>query len=340
MLFLTTAVTAQSPGSVELKVGAGGQVGITATPTPTPTLTSAPTLIATPTVTPVSVLGPTGFLTPTPVSFISSNQLPEHSVGATVGEFYLNLSGYSSPSSLISLVSDNVSLRSIVADEKGNFLISQVLIKNGFSNFCLKTTDFTNLGQSTTCITIAPVNSSITIDNIFLPPSLALWKNKIAYYESDLVFGYTMPKAVVVLHINPSAGGAGNDQTIITKANANGYYRFVFKFPSGKYDLFATAKYENTDSRAPSKSLTLEVLNWFGLLISMLRDLLNKLVTLFTSLTFGPLLIEIPIIILIIILLIKLWGKRFTSITAEFLGVFVLMFKSKKKLHHYWFVGY
>jgi hypothetical protein len=282
-----------------------------------------------------------GSLTPTPTASVSvpNPVAPGPSVGATVGEFYLNLSGYSSPFALISLISDDVSLRSTISDEKGNFSISQVLIKSGFSNFCLTAKDFRNQSSSQTCINITPATSSVVIGNIFLPPSLALWKNKITFYEPDLAFGYTMSQATVTLHIN-LGGETGSKQTMTSKADTHGYYRFVLKLPAGKYDLYATAKYKNNDSRAPSKTVSLEVLDALGLLLNMLRDLFNKFISLFTSLGLGPLWLALPVIILIIILLIKLWGKKFTSLAAG-LGMIIILFgRRKKKLHHYWFVGY
>ena len=54
-------------------------------------------------------------------------------VSAKVGDFYLNLSGYVSPFSSIILTSDGVFIRATTADQYGNFSISEVLIKSGFS---------------------------------------------------------------------------------------------------------------------------------------------------------------------------------------------------------------
>src|ERR1035437_3160478 len=104
--------------------------------------------------------------------------IPSGSLGTTVqasvGEFYLNLSGFVSPFASIVLSSDGVLMRTTIADEKGNFSIPQVLIKMGFSHFCLDAIDFKRIGESYTCFTIPPATDSVTMNNIFLPPTLGL----------------------------------------------------------------------------------------------------------------------------------------------------------------------
>ena len=272
----------QYPGSVELKVGTGGQFGVTDTPTPTPTQQSVtPTVSPSPTSSNNILPTPTPTLTPI---IVNKYYGPEPSVGATVGEYYLNLSGYSSPYSHISLISDDVILRSIVSDNNGTFSISDVLIKKGFSSFCLKANDAKSMGSSLTCLTTAPANASINIKNIFLPPSLALWKNNIAFYETDLAFGYTIPSANVTLYIN-------SNQNMTIKADVSGYYRFILKLNPGKYTVYSTARYNNVNSRLPSSKLNLEVMDIFGVLLRLGTDFMGKLYTYLTSIVLSAVLI-------------------------------------------------
>lgn len=264
-------------------------------------------------------------------------------VAGTVGEFYLNITGFASPFSSISLYIDNVFIRATVADENGNFSISQVLIKNGLSKFCLKTIDAKQLGSSESCISFPPSSGSLEKKDIFLPPTLALLKNQIPEGSSTIAYGYTMPGAKVTLHLS-------NGNKLTTKADSSGYFEFILKnLKAGKYTLYATAKYKNIDSLAPSKKLDLTVLSKTGQAIVKVGNFWDWLWKLLTSWGLGPLWLAIPIIILIIILILKLlprrislWPVRFTGIfyNPTFVYFFDLLRRRKKPLHHKWMVGY
>lgn len=256
-------------------------------------------------------------------------------VSATVGEFYLNLSGYISPFASVILSVDGIFIRATTADENGNFNISQVLIKKGFSHFCLEAIDSHNLGKSYTCFTIPPAEGSVTMKDIFLPPTLALAKNSIPEGESTKAYGYTMPGAKVTLYLS-------NNTTLTTTADENGYYEFILKnLKAGKYTIYARANYKNIDSLAPSRKLDLTVLSKTGQLIVTSQSLWDRFLKFLSSLSLGPLWLVIPIIILIIILIVKLWPGKFSFIFRRRLPTFIPLFKrSKHPLHHNWWVGY
>ncbi len=264
-------------------------------------------------------------------------------VSGTVGELYLNLSGYVSPFASIVLTSDGVTLRATIADQKGNFSISQVLIKRGFSHFCLEATDFRKIGSSTTCFSIPPAEASVTMTDIFLPPTLALYKDKIPEGGNTLAFGYTMPGALVALYLNP-AGRGGSGQKLTTYADKLGYYQFTIKnLKAGKYSLYAKASYKTKESKSPSKTLTLTALNFWQQIIEILKGLWRNFLRFLTSLSWGPLWLAMPILILIIILIVKIWGPG--KFSSKFTGRAVYFplprfLKRNKHLHHYWFFGY
>lgn len=269
-------------------------------------------------------------------------------VTATVGEYYLNLSGYTSPFASVSLYIDNIFIRGTIADEKGNFSISQVLIKLGLSKFCLKTSDVKHLGESDSCITIAPISGSFEKQDIFLSPTLGLSKNKIPENSSTIAYGYTKPGADVTLYLS-------NGNKYNTKADSTGYFEFILKnLKAGKYAVYATAKYKDIEALGPSKTLELNVLSKTGQTVSRIGDFWNWLLKLLTSWSLGPLWLAIPIIILIIILILKLLPKRlwvfphlrfwpkFTGIfyNPKLVSFFDLLAHKKKHLHHKWFMGY
>lgn len=254
-------------------------------------------------------------------------------VEARVGNFYLNISGWISPYASVVLYSDGVFLRATVADSKGNFYISQVLIKEGFSSFCLEAVDFKRIGESYTCLSIPPAKGNVEKHGIFLPPTLGLSRNEIGENEEVMAFGYTMPGARVKLYLS-------DGQVIETTADATGYYEYKLKgLKAGKYKLYAKANYQNKESLAPTKTLDLRSLNWWEMFIAFLKELWNKIVKFITSIGLGPLWIALPIIILIIILILKLWPEKFTFIYNSKLLVW-LPRRRKKKLHHEWWIGY
>ncbi len=254
-------------------------------------------------------------------------------VSATVGELALSVSGFISPyASIVMTSGDGVFLRAAVADEKGNFSISQMLIKKGFSKFCLNAVDFKRIGESTTCFSFPPAKQSITMNNLFLPPTLGLSKTEVAEGSTVLAFGYTMPGATVVLHLS-------NGKTITATADATGYYSYNLKdLKAGSYDLFTKAYYKEKESLAPTKNLKLKSLSFWEQIVAFLRDLWKKFLSLITAIALGPLWLAIPILILIIILLRKLYPSQ-TWLWPRQTWLRPNLLK-KKKLHHAWFIGY
>lgn len=253
-------------------------------------------------------------------------------VSASVGEYLLNISGFVSPYASVVLTSNGVFIRATVADAKGNFYFTDVLINKGFSGFCLEAVDFKRIGDSYTCISVPPATGSITKKNLFLPPTLGLSTNSVAAGGEVLAFGYTMPNALVTLNL-------GNGKTMTVLADGTGYYIFKLKnIPAGKYQLYATAKYNNLDSLSPSRKVDLRSLSLWERIIEFLKNLLAKIGDFLTSVSLGPLWLGLPVLILIIILILKLWPDKFTSIYESRLIIFFSK-KEKKHLHHYWLFG-
>ncbi len=242
-------------------------------------------------------------------------------VQASVGEFYLTLSGYVSPFASIVLTSNGVLMATTVADEGGNFSIPPVLINAGFSSFCLTAIDFKRIGESYTCFNIPPATASVTIRDIFLPPTLGLSRTRVNEGGSATAFGYTMPGAKVTLNIN--------GDLLTTNADQTGYYQFVLEnLKAGNYSLFATAKYQGQDSLSPTKKLQLESISkekqaselltgWWEQLLRFLKD-------------WYLVLLAVPILILIVILIWRLWGRGL-KLKSPF---------EKRLLHHSWWLGY
>lgn len=278
-------------------------------------------------------------------SFASvSKNTSEIQVKAKVGQFYLDVSGFVSPYASIVMNSNdstNTFLSSAVANRKGDFNIPSILIQKGFSGFCLIAIDFKRLGESTTCFSFSPATGNIVMRNIFLPPTLGLAKSELAEGSDAIVYGYTMPQAVVILYLDkqnskPQNVLGASQVKYLVSASEKGYYKFsIKKLKAGEYQLFAKATYKNQESSTPSKQLKLKMLSLWEQLSALLRNAWNIITGLFTGL-FGSIWLTITLIILIIILAIKLWPKRFAFIISfiennKFLRFLLPLFKKKKK---------
>lgn len=256
---------------------------------------------------------------------------PEVTLTARIGEFYLDLSGYASPFASVILTSNGVFYRSTVADQNGFWAIHDILVNRNFSDFCLEHIDYKNIGDSTTCLTIPPVNGNVVKKDIFLPPTIGLQRSQIRAGGNGVVFGYTMPGATVTIHLQ-------NGKTYQVTADEHGYYELTLKnLAAGTYQLFATAHYNGRESLSPSKTVTLTALSWWDQILLWLKEFFTWLWKILTGLGLGPLWLILPLIPLIIFLLLKLWPERFTFIYNNEMYMF---FHPRKKLHHSWFVGY
>lgn len=257
---------------------------------------------------------------------------PSITLSATVGEYYLNVSGFISPFASVVLYADGVFYRGTVADKFGNFSLSQMLIRLGFTGFCLEAKDFHNLGDSYTCFKFAPANGDITMRDIFLPPTLALQRSEIAAGGTALAFGYTMPGAVVTLHIK--------DRTYTVKADSQGYYEFKLEnVPAGTYQLFADATYNGRKSESPTRTLTLRALTLWEQFVAFVSKVFKSVKLFLIGIPLGPLWLGLPIIIGIIILIVRIWPEKFTWMYHNRLVVWFAT-RRGRPLHHAWFVGY
>lgn len=269
-----------------------------------------------------------------PVSaIVNPLKSPPVTVTASVGEFHLNISGYASPYASVVLTINGVFIRATVADSHGNFVFSDILIKRGLSGFCLTHVDYKRLGDSEACFTFPPADKDITMKEIFLPPTLGLQRTEIVAGGEAVAFGYTMPGARVTLHLS-------DGRTFQTTADSTGYYEFHIKnMPSGTYKIYADATFHGKPSAGTSRVLELKAMSLWEQLISLLNRFWKWLIGLLLDTPLGLLWLVIPVLILIIILIHKLWPDKFTSLYGNRIYIFFAR-RSKKKLHHWWFVGF
>lgn len=241
-------------------------------------------------------------------------------VGARVGEFYLNLSGYASPYASVVLTVDGNFIRSTVADQNGVFYFTAVEVSRGFDHFCLTTVDFRRIGESEGCLNITPVNQDTTINDIFLPPTIGILRKQIGTDEDGVIYGYSVPNATVTIKIK-------DGKTITVKTDATGYYSYrTGGLAAGKYFFSAEAEFDNKKSLPPTKSVELDVLSRAQQLTVTTAGFLQKLIDLLAKTGIGYIILVL-ILLLIIIALLLILRPGWTRILADKL-------KRHPKMHH------
>ena len=200
--------------------------------------------------------------------------------------------------------------------------MQNVLVNTGLSEFCLEAIDVKKIGTSYTCFDITPVTRDRSITGIFLPPTLGLSGTILRPGQIVIASGYGMPNARILLNIS-------KDIVIDTVADQDGFWQVEIKdLAPGKYNLFATSRYENKDSEIPDRTYELESLSIPGFIKENIGVLLALL-----------LLVIISIIIAVILKSKRLRerlkriikGKKYTPATKP---------DTKKRLHHAWFLGF
>ncbi len=249
------------------------------------------------------------------------------SVGAQVGDFTINVSGLVSPNASIVLTDGNDNfLRSTVADATGNFMFSQVSMRTGFTQFCLEAVDFRRIGDTEACLQFAPVTQSRDFTNIFLPPTIGLFKKQINAGEEALIYGFSMPGAAVDIN-------GQEQQKFSVTADTTGYYEYRYKgVPAGKYLLSSTAIYQGMNSLPPQREVELEALSLATQLTTAAEETSTKTAELLLTSIWGFILLLLLLLVVITILLLLLKpGVRAAIIDR---------FKSKKHLHHDWYLQF
>ncbi len=255
------------------------------------------------------------------VSYPEFSKSGSSTVKASVGRFYLSVTGYQSPfASVVLTTKSGQFLRSTVADKEGYFTLTDILITQDFNGFCLTAVDFKRIGESEACIDITtPITEDLSYKDIFLPPTIGLSKKVINAGENAEIYGYTMPFAKVYLSLN--------DEIITLTADSTGFYRYLFKnVPAGSYTFSAAAELNGKKSLPPTKKVTLEARSLVGRISEIPKEAAAKL----PLSNIGLILLALLLLIAIGILLYKLRFKLWVIIVDKF--------RKRHRMHHDWFL--
>lgn len=257
-------------------------------------------------------------------------------VKVTINGFSLSLSGYLAPYASITLTSGGSSFASVVADAQGNFSFTNIKVAKGFSSFCLDGIDYKRLGESESCFTIPPVTTPFSKTQIFLPPTIGVFRENVNIGDKALVFGYGMPHAQIRIIL---------DKQVICQKTADdgGYYECNFAITKeGNHEVYAEASRNGKDSEPQLKRVLIKG-------IALIKQPTTAPLPGFNpnQLVVPGILIALLLLILLIIFLIiwlrkhpPAWMPRFylpnpgDVVQHKFAAFF-----REKKLHHSWMDG-
>lgn len=252
------------------------------------------------------------YLTAVPVFGKTTSPSGATRIKAQVNGRLLTISGFIAPYASVGLSSGGRTLRTTVADATGKFRIENVLVWKDFKDFCLDSVDWKRLGESYSCFTVPQTLQNIVFSDILLPPTIGISSKEITQGHDVMIFGFTMPNAVVTIHLNEF-------ETLTVTADSEGYYSYVLKdVKVGTYQLIAGAVYQGKTSVPSLKPVILKAIALTARAIKTVERnwviiaLLTGVVLLITTISF-----------------IK-WRKQILKRFGIRYG----------ELHHAWFVGY
>lgn len=266
----------------------------------------------------------------------SASQSGIVNIQVTINGFALSLSGYLAPYASITLTSNGNTFSSVVADAQGNFSFVNIKVAKGFSTFCLDGIDYKRLGESEACFTIPPVTSPFSKSQIFLPPTIGVFRENVNIGDKALVFGYGMPHAQIRIKLD-------NQQICEKVADDGGYYECSFAISKeGNHEVYADSQLNGKDSEPQLKRVLIKG-------IALVKQPTVPPTNFNPNVLFGlpGILIALFLLILLIIFLI-VWLKRhpqawiprvFVPKAPEvFHHGFDWLFR-ERKLHHWWMKG-
>lgn len=257
-------------------------------------------------------------------------------IQVSINGYSLSLSGFLAPYASITFTSNGNVFASATADASGDFIFSSVRVAKGFSTFCLDGIDYKRLGESESCFTIPPVVGPSSKTQIFLPPTLGVFRADVTVGNKALVFGYGMPQAEIAIKLD------GN--TICQKtADTTGYYECSFAITKeGNHEVYADSRLGSSVSEPQLKRVLIK-----GIALAKVTPSpsLSKLPALLTGLPgiLVGLFVALLLLILLILLLRKFnpaWLPRiYLPRPQEVMHHAFDTLVRERKLHHWWMKG-
>lgn len=123
-------------------------------------------------------------------------------ISARVGEYYLTLSGYTSPQALVILSSSTGNLSAQTpADQKGFFLFKMVFLPHKIGELALISQDTDGLATPPVYLPEPEAEKNIFIENILLPPTVSFSSGSNDRENGSSAAGKTFPNSKVLVYL-------------------------------------------------------------------------------------------------------------------------------------------
>ncbi|HDQ16670.1 MAG TPA: hypothetical protein ENN31_00940 [Candidatus Vogelbacteria bacterium] len=165
-------------------------------------------------------------------------------VSPTLG---ISFSGLAYPESKVILLKDAQIKTTTIADKDANFSINVSDISRGDYTFSIYAEDNQMIRSVLLTYSRKITDRAIRIDNIFIPPSLAVDKEQVRQGNDIAVFGQSTPNSEITITIS----GQGKEITKKTNSDKNGNYHLTFntqELAMGEYLARANSFYKEQTS--------------------------------------------------------------------------------------------
>lgn len=246
-------------------------------------------------------------------------------VSATVGRYSIAVSGFQSPfASIIMLTMSRQFLGSTVADANGYFTLKDILVPDDAIGFCLQALDFKRIGESESCIDLhGKINGNAEYKDIFLPPTIGLSRKQISAGQDAVIYGYSMPHAIVHLNIE------GKIYDI--EADDAGFYTYTWKnVPPGTYRISSSADFKGQTSLPPTYTVSLEALTVTQQVTKKTKEIAKEIKkrTPWEWVYFAAL----------ALILLAAIGALLYKLRVHIWVIFIDFVRRRHKMHHDWFL--
>lgn len=179
------------------------------------------------------------------------------SVGEATNETSLTLSGLTSPKAVVTIMRDGAVVGTTSADDGGCFSLTLTAQTPGIKEYKIYATDRGGLNTSTIGYSInLTANATTSLDNIFLPPTMAMDKTKVKQGENIKFSGFSYPSSTVTILFSPNAF---SKSVSVANSGVWDYYLETKDVGSGEYRAYAISTYLSMQSLGSSPfTLTIE----------------------------------------------------------------------------------
>ncbi len=175
-------------------------------------------------------------------------------VTASVGDTALILQGYTSPSSLVTFKENDVVKGTATSNSSGYFEKQFDAQDPGVHTIVIYATDpDNNLTNSVSLSLVLVQFNTLTIDDIYLPPTISLSDTSYLNNETINISGYSKPSFLIKIEFSGASG-----KIVYESTNSSGYYLYQIdgdELTLGSYQVTSTLQVDASSTSTASDNL-------------------------------------------------------------------------------------